>query len=265
MRMRSRKPRVVRRDEAAVADAEEVLGRIEAERRRDARARDVRRAERLRRVLDHRHAELVQLARAGAGRPKRCTARIAFVRGVIRAATSSGSRFIVDGVDVGEDRRRAATRDRLRRRVERERGADHLVARADPERVEHEHDRVGAVGDADRIVDAEIVGRLPLERGDVGPENELAARRARRRSPRGSEGETARTEPLRQREGSVARLESVEDRLSPVRSNTPRAQRSRHNRVVDEAEIAVEVLVAASRGRSRPLPGRRPRPRSRSG
>ena len=55
-----------------------------------------------------------------------------------------------DGIDVGEDRRRAAPRDRLGGRVERERRADHLVARADPERVEHEHERVGAVRDADR-------------------------------------------------------------------------------------------------------------------
>ena len=44
-----------------------------------------------------------------------------------------------------------------------------------PERVEHEHERVGAVGHADRVADAEIVGRLALERGDIGPENELAA------------------------------------------------------------------------------------------
>ena len=34
---------------------------------------------------------------SGAGRPNRCTGMIAFVRGVIRAATSSGSRFSVTG------------------------------------------------------------------------------------------------------------------------------------------------------------------------
>ena len=89
---------------------------------------------------------------SGAGRPKRCTARIAFVRGVTRAATSAGSRFRVGGVDVAEDRRGAPTRRYgLGRRVERERGADHLVARPDPERVEDEDERVGAVRDADGI------------------------------------------------------------------------------------------------------------------
>ena len=45
------------RDEAPVAEPEEVLGRIEAEGRGDTCARDVLRAERLRRVLDQRDAE----------------------------------------------------------------------------------------------------------------------------------------------------------------------------------------------------------------
>ena len=67
------------------------------------------------------------------------------------------------GIDVGEDRRRAAPRDRLGRRVEGERRADHLVARPDAERVEGEHERVGAVGDADRPLDAEVGGGLLLE------------------------------------------------------------------------------------------------------
>ena len=34
---------------------------------------------------------------SGAGRPKRCTGRIAFVRGVIFRSTSAGSRFSVTG------------------------------------------------------------------------------------------------------------------------------------------------------------------------
>ena len=63
-------------------------------------------------------------------------------------------------VDVGEDRRGAAARDRLGGREERERRADHLVAGADAERVEREHERVGAVGDADRVLDGEVLGRL---------------------------------------------------------------------------------------------------------
>src|SRR5439155_5232861 len=46
------------RDQTAVTEREEVLRRIEAERRRDSDTTDVRRAECLRRGLDHRHAEL---------------------------------------------------------------------------------------------------------------------------------------------------------------------------------------------------------------
>ena len=78
-------------------------------------------------------------------------------------------------VDLGEDRGRADPRDRLGGGVERERRADHLVAGADLERVEDEHDRVGAVRDADRLLDAESLGRLALEALDLGAEDEAAA------------------------------------------------------------------------------------------
>ena len=78
-------------------------------------------------------------------------------------------------VDVREHRRRAAACDRLGRGVERERRADHLVAGSDPERVEHEHERIGPVGYADRVPHAEISGRLMLEAGNVRPQDELPA------------------------------------------------------------------------------------------
>ena len=108
---------------------------------------------------------------------------IALVRGVIRAATSSGSRFSVIGIDVGEDRRRTDARDRLGRRVEGERRADHLVAGADPERLEREDERVGPVRDADRMRYAEERRRLVLECLDLRPEDEAAgARTAEKRS-----------------------------------------------------------------------------------
>ena len=97
---------------------------------------------------------------------------IAFVRGVILRGDVLDVEVHRLGVDVGEDRRRADAGDRLGGRVERERGADHLVARADPERVERDHDRVGAVPDPDRLRDAEIVGRLGLERLHVRAEHE---------------------------------------------------------------------------------------------
>ena len=85
-----------------------------------------------------------------------------------------GVEVVRRGIDVGEDGRRAAARDRLGGRVERERGADHLVARADTERVEHDHDRVRAVRDADRVLDAEVLRRLALECLDVRAEDERA-------------------------------------------------------------------------------------------
>ena len=77
-----------------------------------------------------------------------------------------------DRVDVGEHRGRARAGDRLGGRVERERRADHLVAGADAHRLEREHERVGAVGDADRMGHVEVRRRLALERLDLGPEDE---------------------------------------------------------------------------------------------
>ena len=78
-------------------------------------------------------------------------------------------------IDVGEDRRRSSAGNCLRRRVEGEGRADDLVARADAERVEDEHERVRAVGDADRLANAQVGGRLTLESGHVRPEDELGA------------------------------------------------------------------------------------------
>ena len=99
---------------------------------------------------------------------------IAFVRGVIRAATSSGSRLSVAGsmsANTGVAPTRAIASGVAKNVND---GADHLVAGADPHRLEREHERVGAVGDADRVRDAEIRGRLALERLDLGTEDEAA-------------------------------------------------------------------------------------------
>ena len=75
-------------------------------------------------------------------------------------------------VDVGEDRCRADTRDRLGCRIEGERGADHLVAATDAHRLEAQHERVGAVGDTERVRHAEVGGGLLLERLDLRAEDE---------------------------------------------------------------------------------------------
>ena len=79
-----------------------------------------------------------------------------------------------DGIDVGEDGRRPDPRDRLRGRVEREGGADHLVAAPDPQRLEREHERVRAVRDPDRVWHAEVRGGLALERLHLRAEDEAA-------------------------------------------------------------------------------------------
>ena len=107
-----------------------------------------------------------------AGRPKRCTGTIALVRSVITADDGRGIEVQRHRVDVGEHRRRADAGDRLGRRVERERRADDLVAAPDPHRLERQHERVGSVRDADRVRHAEIRGGLPLERLDLGAEDE---------------------------------------------------------------------------------------------
>ena len=131
-------------------------------------------AERLRRVLDDRQVELSELrdrrrATEEMDGHDRARALGHAPRDVVRVEVQRRR------VDVGEHGCRAATRDRLRGRVEGERRADHLVPRPDPERVEDEDERVGAVRDADRPPHAEVVGRFLLERVEVGAADELAS------------------------------------------------------------------------------------------
>ena len=78
-------------------------------------------------------------------------------------------------IDVGEHGSRPPARDRLGSRIERERGADHLVPGPDPQCVEHEHKRVRAVGHSDRMRGFEETGRLLLEGAHFGAEDELPA------------------------------------------------------------------------------------------
>ena len=154
----------------AVTEAEQVLRRIEAEGRGCAR-RDPGRAESLGRVLDERRPDLGELG-------DRCRAAEE-VDGHDRARLLGHARGHVLGieverlgVDVREDRRRAAPGDRLGGRVEREGRADDLVAGADSHRLEHEQQRVRPVGDADPVLDAEVVRGLLLEGLDVRAEDE---------------------------------------------------------------------------------------------
>ena len=69
----------------------------------------------------------------------------------------------------------AGGRDRPGAGEERERRDDHLVARPDAESAERDRDRLGSVGDPDRLAHAEVGGELALERLDLGTEDEAAA------------------------------------------------------------------------------------------
>ena len=98
----------------------------------------------------------------------------AFVAGVRAACTVSGVTIIVSRIDVAEDGTRAGRRDRLGGRVERERRHDDIVAGPDAHRAQGDRQRVGAVGDADDVIDAEILGELALEGRDLRAEDEPA-------------------------------------------------------------------------------------------
>ena len=66
-------------------------------------------------------------------------------------------------VDVDRNRHRADPRDGLRRRHEGGGGQHHLVAAADARGAQRQLEGVGAVGDADAVPDAEVVGVVALE------------------------------------------------------------------------------------------------------
>ena len=201
---------VVGRDEPCVAEGAEVLGREErvaarcserprlpaGERRpvagvaaRSAAARTVARvdgAERLRAVLDERGARVLgnrrearQLRDAAVEVDGQDGPRPLGHDGLDRVGVQHERRL----VHVGEDGRGAEERDGLGGRKERERARHDLVARADAERAERDHERVRARVEADRVADAEKLSRLALERLDLRPADEHA--RARHALERG--------------------------------------------------------------------------------
>ena len=120
------------------------------------------------------------------GWPARWTGRIAFVRGVTAAATSSGSMLRSLVADVDEDGRRARVHDHVRGRRPGDRRRDHLVARPDAERDEREVHRGGAGGDREHVLG--LAGTRPsapraappAARSSASPS---AASRRRPRSP----------------------------------------------------------------------------------
>ena len=164
---------VGRRHEASVSEPEQVLRREEAEGRQHSGGGDTFGAEGLGRVLDDRDLQLLELAERH-GPPEEVHGHQGpRPAGHLRRHVF-GIQVQRDRIDVGEDGSRAAPRNRLGGRIEREGGADHLVAGTDLERVEREHERVGPVRDADRPRDAQVRRGLLLERLDVRTEDEHA-------------------------------------------------------------------------------------------
>ncbi len=152
-------PVVGRHDEPSIAQREEVLRGIEAERARDAAracpfsARE-RRSERLRRVLDHGNPTRQELDRG------RATEQMNGNDGLRPRSDAcrniGGVEIEGRGVDVAEHRGSSEPGNRLCRRIERERWADDLITRSHAERVEREYERVRSVADADRMSNAEV-------------------------------------------------------------------------------------------------------------
>ena len=80
------------------------------------------------------------------------------------------------GIDVDEHRLRADERDDVRRRRERVRGHDHLVAGADSEREHGEVQRGGSRRDGDGVLHLARARHLGLELGDLRAHRELPRR-----------------------------------------------------------------------------------------
>ena len=120
IRIRSASSSSLHCDQAAVAEPEQVLGRVEAEGRGDPGARDLRRSERLGGVLDDRETELGELReRRGPSEQVDGHDRLRLRRDP--ACDVLGVEIERRRIDLGEHRRRADPGDRLGRRVERER------------------------------------------------------------------------------------------------------------------------------------------------
>jgi hypothetical protein len=172
-----RQVRILRGDEAAVAEATEVLGGEEGERSHQSNSADVLSAEGgapgLRAVLDDRHA--------GRGLHdgvdvRRLTEEVNrnYGLGPRRDAPSQLLRIhaVVHRIDIHEDRFRAKPGDNARRGEEGEGRDHHLVAGLDTERHESGEQRVGPRGDADGVSRTELRGCLPFELFHLGAQDE---------------------------------------------------------------------------------------------
>ena len=82
----------------------------------------------------------------------------------------------VVGLDVGEYRRGAEQRHHFRGRMIGEGRADHRIAAADPPGHQHQQERVGAAGAADRMAAPQNAARSALEGAHFRAVDELAMR-----------------------------------------------------------------------------------------
>jgi hypothetical protein len=161
----------VRRDQAALA-GRQVLRRVEREAGRVRQAAQlaaaVRALERMGRVLDDRHAERperLELARLSGqvDGDDRLRPRSDRFRHLVRIDVE------VRVSDIGEDRRRAAVDDHVRRRGPGDRAGDHLVAGPNPERDERQVQRRGSGGDSEHVLGFQVFAQAPLELRRAGP------------------------------------------------------------------------------------------------
>jgi hypothetical protein len=78
------------------------------------------------------------------------------------------------GIDVAEDRGRPEGHHSLRGREECEGRHHDLVAGADAQRAEADHEGVGAVGESDAVLGPDVAGELRLEALDLGSQDVAA-------------------------------------------------------------------------------------------
>jgi hypothetical protein len=136
------------------------------------------RPDRLRGVLQHRHAQAHQALHGG---------RVAEQvhgqdrGGVVGQLLLDGGQRHVHGrrVDVREHRQGACVQDRLDAGVEGEAGDDDLGAGLHSQRAQRDRQGVGAVGHADRVLDSQVGGQLGLEGLDLRAEDVATGRRDR--------------------------------------------------------------------------------------
>ena len=183
----STRARIVGDHRAAIAVAAERLCRKEARRRRRRERAElaalVGRAERLRGVIENEQAfrlgdrqKRIVVGRQAEqiDRDQHLGLEPVTLGGRDRARHARRIEIERGRIDIGENRRGAEQNDDLGRGAERERGTNHGIARADPLRHQHQHQRVGAARAADGITRAAKCGQRVLERGDLRPLDELA-------------------------------------------------------------------------------------------